>query len=169
MKITKTPTAVTPRYTDVVSPGMDLYVDTEKEYTLQPGETYLLPTGIKVDIPRNCFGVIYPKSGLHKKGLVLANGVDLITAGQKSEIILAVKNVFSDVVRINGRWGLRAPLAQLVIQPYRFEKVEVTDNTETTDYTYDRPTSVVDIYDRNLKWIGDTNALKEGQINGETT
>lgn len=32
MKITKTETAVTPSYADNGSAGMDLYVDTEKEY-----------------------------------------------------------------------------------------------------------------------------------------
>ena len=32
--------------------------------------------------------------------------------------------IFSDI-RINGQWGLRTPLAQLIIQPYRFEKIEV--------------------------------------------
>ena len=71
MKIIKTPTAVTPGYADNGSAGMDLYVDTEKEYILEPGETYLLPTGIRVEIPKNCFGAIYPRSSLHKKVMTL--------------------------------------------------------------------------------------------------
>lgn len=127
MRITKTPTAVTPRYADNGAAGMDLYVDTEKEYELQPGETYHLPTGIRVEIPRNCFGAIYPRSSLHKKGLTLADTVGIIDSSYRGEIILAVKNIFSDVVRINGQWGLRTPIAQLIIQQYRYEKIEVVD------------------------------------------
>ena len=125
MRITKTPTAVTPRYADNGAAGMDLYVDTAMEYDLQPGETYHLPTGIRVEIPKNCFGAIYPQFNLHKKGLTLADTVNILNSSDRGEIILAVKNVFSDVVRINGQWGLRTPLAQLIIQPYRFEKIEV--------------------------------------------
>ena len=127
MRITKTPTAVTPRYADVGSAGMDLYVDTAKEYELQPGQTYYLPTGIRVEIPKNYVGLVYPRSSLHKKGLTLADEVGVIDSSYRGEIILAVKNIYSDIVRINGRWGLRTPLAQLVIQPYRFERIEVVD------------------------------------------
>ena len=130
MYITKTPTAVTPRYADNSAAGMDLYVDTDQEYELQPGQTYNLPTGIRIEIPRNHFGVIYPQINLHKKGLILANGVAVVNSSYRGEIILAVKNVFSDIVRINGQWGLRTPLALLVIQPYKFEKIEVVEKLE---------------------------------------
>lgn len=128
MRIIKTPTAVTPRYSDNGSAGMGLYVDTANEYVLQPGETYHLPTGIRVEIPKNCFGAIYAQPNIHRKGIVLAGGVVVIDSSYRGEIILAVKNVFSDVVRINGQWGLRTPLAQLIIQPYRFEKIEIEED-----------------------------------------
>lgn len=127
MRITKTDTAVTPRYSDSEAPGLVLYVDTAAEYELQPGEIYHLPTGIRVEIPRNHFGAIYPRSPIHKKGLVLVGGVQVIDSSYRGEIILTVKNMFSDIIRINGQWGLRLPLAQLIIQPYRFEKIEVVD------------------------------------------
>ena len=129
MRITKTPTAVTPRYTDNSAAGMDIYVDTAMEYILQPGETYHLPTGIRVEIPRNYFGAIYPQANLHKKGLALVDSVNVLGNSDRGEIILAVKNIFSDIVRINGQWGLRIPLALLVIQPYRFEKIELADDS----------------------------------------
>lgn len=128
MRVSKTPTAVTPRYADNGAAGMDLYVDTAREYELQPGQTYYLPTGIRVEIPKNYFGAIYPRSSTHKKGLTLADTVAVIDSSYRGEIILAVKNIICDVVRINGQWGLRTPLAQLIIQPYRFEKVEIVEN-----------------------------------------
>lgn len=132
MKITKTETAVTPSYADNGSAGMDLYVDTEKEYILEPGETYLLPTGIKVEIPKNCFGAIYPRSSLHKKGLTLANNVGIIDASYRGEIMLPIKNIFADQININGKHGIRTPLCQLIIQPYRYEKIEVCNSLSET-------------------------------------
>jgi len=133
MRIIKTPTAVTPGYADNGSAGMDLYVDTEKEYTLEPGETYLLPTGIRVEIPKNCFGAIYPRSSLHKKGMTLANNVGIIDASYRGEIMLPIKNIMADIIRINGQYGIRTPLCQLIIQPYRYERIEVVDSlTETS-------------------------------------
>jgi dUTP pyrophosphatase len=127
MKITKTPTAVTPKYADNGSAGLDLYVDTKDEYEIWPGETCLLPTGIKVEIPRNYFGAIYPRSSLHKKGLTLANNVGIIDSSYRGEILLPIKNISENVIFINGEWGIRTPLVQLIIQPYKFEKVEVVD------------------------------------------
>ena len=139
MRVSKTPTAVTPRYSGNGVAGMDLYVDTSFELELQPGETYQLPTGIRVEIPRNFFGAIYPQPNLHKKGLALVDSVGVINSSDHGEIILTVKNVFSDVVRINGQWGLRAPLAQLIIQPYRFDKVEVAEDGIMCRYIIEEP------------------------------
>lgn len=127
MKIAKTSTAVTPRYADMGAAGIDLYIDTADEYVLSPGQTYLLPTGIKVEIPKNYFGAIYPRSSLHKKGLTLANTVGIIDSSYRGQIFLAIKNISLDHVYINGQGGLRVPLAQLIIQPYRYEKIEVVE------------------------------------------
>jgi len=127
LRITKTETAVTPTYADHGSAGLDLYVDTAKEYVLEPGETYLLPTGIRVEIPRNYFGAIYPRSSLFRKGLTLANNVGIIDSTYRGEIFLPIKNIYSDKIRINGKYGIRTPLCQLIIQPYRYERIEVVD------------------------------------------
>jgi len=132
MRITKSPTAVTPRYADNGSAGLDLYVDRAKEYVLEQGQTYLLPTGIHVEIPKNHFGAIYPRSSLHKKGLTLANNVGIIDSSYRGEIMLPIKNISADIVRINGQWGLMVPLCQLIIQPYRFEKIDVVEELSTT-------------------------------------
>lgn len=140
MRVSKTQTAVTPRYSSSGAAGMDLYIDTSFEMTLQPGETYQLPTGVRVEVPRNFFGAIHPQINLHKKGLTLVDSVGVINNSDRGEIILTVKNVFSDIVRINGQWGLRCPLALLVIQPYRFEKVEMIDG----EFSRDLPTDSED-------------------------
>ena len=63
---------------------------------------------------------------------MLVGGVQVIDSSYRGEIILTVKNMFSDIIRINGQWGLRLPLAQLIIQPYRFERLEIFE--ENTHY-----------------------------------
>lgn len=125
MLIQKTSTAVTPRYADNGAAGIDIYVDTFLEYVLQPGQFYRLPTGIRVEIPHNYFGAIYPQPNLHSKGLILVDAVRVINSSDRGEIFLTVQNIYSDIVRINGQWGLKIPLAQLIVQPYRFEKIEI--------------------------------------------
>lgn len=128
MRLIKTKTAVTPRYSDAGSAGMDIYVDTAVELEIQPGQTWSAPTGLRVEIPKNCIGVVYPKPGMHKKGLILAEGVRIINPGDRGELVIPLKNVISDVVRVNGRWGVKTPIGVLVIHQYRFEKVEVEEN-----------------------------------------
>lgn len=127
MRVVKTPTATTPRYSDAGSAGMDIYVDTDVEMDIQPGQTWAAPTGLRFEIPKNCIGVIYPKNGLIKKGLAIAGGLRTINPGDRGELVLPLTNVFSDVVRVNGRWGLKVPVAMLVIHSYRFEKVEIQE------------------------------------------
>ena len=127
MRIIKTPTAVTPKYADNGSAGLDLYVDTKDKYEIWPGQTLLLPTGIRVEIPRNYFGAIYPRSSLHKKGLTLANNVGIIDSSYRGEIFIPIKNITERPIFINGEWGIRTPLVQLIIQPYKFEKIEIAD------------------------------------------
>lgn len=128
MIIHKTKTAVSPSYNDTYSPGMDIYIDTEIEYSLQPGETYLLPTGLSMQIPKNCFGVVYPINNLLDKGLNFGNGPIILKPDERKlvELKIPIKNVSSDVVFINGFYGIRTPIAQLIIQPYKYEKVEIT-------------------------------------------
>ena len=134
MLIKKTSTAVTPRYSDNGAAGIDLYVDPAMEYVLQPGETYHLPTGIRVEIPHNYFGAIYPQNNLHTKGLALADGVSIINSSNRGEIVLAVKNIYADIIRINGQWGLRIPLALLILQPYRFESIDIAAENFSVAY-----------------------------------
>lgn len=128
MRVVKTPTATTPRYSDAGSAGMDIYVDTAVKMDIQPGQTWSAPTGIRVEIPKIASGSSNQKPGMHKKGLILAEGVRIINPGDRGELVIPLKNVISDVVRVNGRWGVKTPIGVLVIHQYRFEKVEVEEN-----------------------------------------
>ena len=127
MRVVKTQTAITPRYSDAGSAGMDIYVDTAVETEIQPGQVFNAPTGLRFEIPKNCIGVVYPKNNLFKKGLAIAGGVRTINPGDRGELVLPLMNMFSDIVRVNGKWGFKAPVATLVIHQYRFEKVDIAE------------------------------------------
>lgn len=58
------------------SAGLDLYAATETRIEIPPRTTYKISTDIAVEIPENCFGGIFARSGLAtKNGLRPANCV----------------------------------------------------------------------------------------------
>ena len=83
-------------------------------YTVRPGETVFVPTGIAAAIPVGYAGFIFARSGLAcKSGLAPANKVGVIDADYRGEITVAVHNHSSVDCPVTP--GQR--IAQLVILP----------------------------------------------------
>lgn len=124
-----TDTAVMPTRGTKHSAGLDLYVDTNKKVSIYPGATKMLGTGIAAEIPKGCFGAIFPRSGLStKKGIVLANDVAVIDSDYRGEIKLPLFNRSKDPQTIDPH----ERVAQMVIIPYvDVELVQVDDLTDT--------------------------------------
>lgn len=81
-----------PTYANIGDAGLDLYA--LDDYTINPGETKLIPTGIKVAIPRGYELQVRPKSGRAlKTKLRVANTPGTIDAGYRDEIGVIVENV----------------------------------------------------------------------------
>lgn len=73
--------------------GFDL--STKTSIIIYPGETIFVPTGYcpdKQDIPDGSVGLVFARSSLSKKGLILANGVGVIDAGYEGEVTVALWN-----------------------------------------------------------------------------
>lgn len=82
----------TPAYTTTESAGMDVY--SPAEYTIKPGETILIPTGIKVALPKGYALLVQPRSGLSlKTGLRVANTPGLIDSDYRDEIGVIIENI----------------------------------------------------------------------------
>ena len=126
-------------YEDVVVPtrgsyqaaGYDLYAHGLPDGTLiRPNDTWMIGTGIAMEIPDGYFGGIYARSGLAtKKGLRPANCVGVVDADFRGEIKVAVHNDSDRQQEIKN--GDR--IAQLIIQPYlsvEFEEADELSNTE---------------------------------------
>ena len=124
------PQAVIPSYGTEFSAGADLYACLEATVTIEPGDTFLVHTGISMEIPEGFAGLIYARSGLAtKKGLAPANKVGVVDADYRGEIMVALHNHSKAAVSIEN--GER--IAQMVITPFLtadFIEAESLDETE---------------------------------------
>ena len=88
-----------PSYAHETDAGMDIY--SPSEYTIAPGETIIIPTGIKAAIPEGYALLIQPRSGQSAKTkLRVANTPGLIDSGYRDEIGVIVENIeppFKDI------------------------------------------------------------------------
>lgn len=81
-----------PTYAHLTDSGMDVYA--LDDITIAPGETKLIPTGIKVAIPAGYELQVRPKSGrCLKTKLRVANTPGTIDAGYRDEIGIIVDNI----------------------------------------------------------------------------
>lgn len=85
-------TVKTPAYAHLTDSGLDVFA--VEEMTINPGETVLMPTGIKVAIPNGYELQVRPKSGRAlKTKLRIANTPGTIDAGYRDEIKIIVENI----------------------------------------------------------------------------
>lgn len=85
--------AVIPTHGSDAAAGYDLYSCLGKSVSIPPHETVKIGTGIAMSIPNNCWGGIYPRSGLAtKQGLRPANCTGIIDSDYRGEIIVAIHN-----------------------------------------------------------------------------
>lgn len=74
--------------------GADLEVPIP--YIIYPHETILVKTGYTpqvFDIPSGSVGLVFARSSLHKKGLILTNGVGVIDSGYEGEVLVPLHNL----------------------------------------------------------------------------
>lgn len=85
-----------PTYAHLTDSGMDVYA--LEDITIAPGETVIVPTGLKVAIPAGYELQVRPKSGrCAKSKLRIANTPGTIDAGYRDEIGIIVDNIESFV------------------------------------------------------------------------
>ena len=121
-----------PAYATPGSAGLDLRACLDEAVTLQPGDTYLVPTGLAVHLANPAYAaVLLPRSGLgHKHGIVLGNLVGLIDSDYQGELKVSVWNRSNAMYVINP--GDR--IAQIEFVPIlRAVLKEVSEFTSETD------------------------------------
>lgn len=121
--------AILPTYGTLDAAGADLYACLEDSIVIQPGESAFVPTGLAMELPKDCAGLIYARSGLAcKRGLAPANKVGVVDSDYRGEFIVVLYNHGSEPQQISH--GER--IAQLVITPIlRPEYLEASELSDT--------------------------------------
>lgn len=69
--------------------------------TLQPGQQVSVDSGLKIHInSRNHVGLMFPRSSMGKKGLVLANGTGVIDSDYQGPLIMILWNRGNEAITI---------------------------------------------------------------------
>ena len=120
-----------PHYASKGSAGLDLRACIEHVQTINPGETFLIPTGISIYIKDpNYAAVILPRSGLgHKHGIVLGNLVGLIDSDYQGELLVSCWNRSKNAFLINPL----ERIAQLVVLPVLQANFNLVDEFAKSD------------------------------------
>lgn len=104
--------------------GYDLYAvstSVDKNYNVVYG------TGIAVEIPAGYVGLVFPRSSIASKDIMLSNSVGVIDSGYRGEVMAKFKRVTGefDSYQVGDR------IAQLIIIPY--PEVVFVEADELTD------------------------------------
>ena len=82
-----------PTYGTAEAAGADLYACIGEPVTIAPGETAFIPTGIALEVPGHCAGLVYARSGMAcKRGLAPANKVGVVDSDYRGEITVVLHN-----------------------------------------------------------------------------
>lgn len=118
-----------PTYGSSEAAGADLYACLEDMVTIAPGETVWIPTGIAMEVPKGCAGLVFARSSMGaKRDLAPANKVGVIDSDYRGEINVVLHNHGSRHQQVAP--GER--VAQLVVVPVftpGFCQVDELDDT----------------------------------------
>ena len=82
-----------PEYMSEGAAGMDLFANVHKDTVVKPGEIKLIPTGIKISLPKGFEAQIRPRSGLAlKNGITMVNTPGTIDSDYRGEIGIILIN-----------------------------------------------------------------------------
>ncbi|MCK4979244.1 MAG: dUTP diphosphatase [Candidatus Delongbacteria bacterium] len=120
--------AILPSFAHPGDAGMDLFSIENK--ILESGRSYLVKTGISIQLPKNTEAQIRPRSGLALKHTIsLTNAPGTIDEGYRGEIGVIMINHGRENFEITE--GMK--IAQMVIKPiYEVKITEVNDLSDTS-------------------------------------
>jgi dUTP pyrophosphatase len=113
---------------------VDMYARTD--VIIPAGKIGYIPLNVALEIPEGCFSLLASRSGTHKLGLVMANGIGILDhdyCGDNDEYIYAGLNVTDAEIKIEK--GTR--VCQLVIMKYErmeFEEVDQLGNADRSGF-----------------------------------
>lgn len=107
--------------------GLDLRARVDGAIALQPMWSATVPVGLAVELPAGYEGQIRPRSGLAKKGVIVAFGT--VDNGYRGEIKATLINTSGGKIAIQPY----ERIAQLVIAPVMIPNIQYVDDLPVTD------------------------------------
>lgn len=124
------PNAILPAYGSVEAAGADLYACLDAPVIIEAGETVFIPTGLALEVPKGCAGLVYARSSMGaKRGLAPANKVGVIDSDYRGEIRVVLHNhgKIAQTIEPGDR------IAQFIITPVLTPVYVETDCLSDTD------------------------------------
>ena len=112
-----------PGYESAGASGMDVRAAVPEKVALAPGEVKLIPTGLRIAVPRGYEVQVRPRSGLAlKHGVTVLNAPGTVDSDYRGELGVILANFGGEAFAVER--GMR--VAQLVVQSVeRAEVIEV--------------------------------------------
>lgn len=113
------------------SAGFDLYstrITQERDNSNKP--VFVYHTDIAVEIPKGYVGLLFHKSSVAKRSIMLTNAVGVIDNDYRNEIMAKMKVTTDAVPTI---YAIGEPFAQLVIVPYLVAEPILVDELSETE------------------------------------
>lgn len=130
LKIKKLSDVPTPAYQTEHSAGVDLHAAVKKTTILEPGESALIPSGLKIALPQGYEAQIRPRSGLAlKKQISIVNTPGTIDSDYRGEVGVILINHGKEPFTVNH--GDR--IAQMIINKVEKADIIEVDELEETD------------------------------------
>jgi dUTP pyrophosphatase len=127
MKFLKIRDVKSPTRGTAKSAGIDLYIPNDfVETTLLPGQSILIPAGLKVNIPENYAFIAFNKSGVATKRHLVV-GACVIDEDYQGEIHIHIFN-HSNTESVNLHAGEK--IIQCVLIPVKYESIEMVESEE---------------------------------------
>ncbi len=126
------PEATLPKYATAGSNGLDLVATA---IVIRP-EYVEIRTGISVEIPKGYVGLLFPRSSISKKNMVMGNSVGVIDSDYRGELILNFKVLEENIAgpfKYSKLYKEGERVGQLVILPapvIEVTEVESLDDTK---------------------------------------
>lgn len=122
-----------PTYGSSHAAGADLYACLEEAVTIQPGQTAWIPTGIALEVPEGCAGLIYARSSLGtKRGLAPANKVGVVDSDYRGEVCVVLLNHGTQAQTVENGERIAQFVITPVLTPAYQESEELSDTQRGT-------------------------------------
>lgn len=119
-----------PTYATEGASGLDVRACLEHPLVLKPGERFLIPTGLSVEIPIGYEVQVRPRSGLAiNKGLSMVNTPGTVDADYRGEVKVIVINHGQEPITIQDQ----DRIAQFVVCPIVQAEIEEVEDLSETD------------------------------------